>query len=273
MAILSYMMWGYYPVYAKSLDLAAVAAWVGLAMLSILIGLSNTPSRLLLTIPLVIFLPGYALVAALFPRSTLAIAERLTFSLGISIVLTIMGGFLLNLTSWGIQAESWTLLLAGLTLTATALAFMRRRFGTGTGAAGLSVGRVKLLMRPRDVLFFGIAAFVTLSALVVARQGVIEQDNTDFTQFWILPLQDNSVRLGFNNEEKATVTYRLQLQADNRVIHEWPGIVLASGQKWETVYDLPNKTEPLKNQAIVALLFRSDMPNVVYRRVALQPSN
>src|SRR5947209_2751623 len=41
----------------------------------------------ILTLPLVLLLPGYALTSALLPRQTLGIAERLLLSLGLSLTI------------------------------------------------------------------------------------------------------------------------------------------------------------------------------------------
>jgi hypothetical protein len=69
-------------------------------------------------------LPGYSFVKALFPskvpvptKSTeLDLIERVALSIGMSIVLVIINGFVLNYTSFGIRTTSVTLSLLTLTI-------------------------------------------------------------------------------------------------------------------------------------------------------------
>jgi hypothetical protein len=69
-------------------------------------------------------LPGYSFVKALFPikvpvptKSTeLDLIERVALSIGMSIVLVIINGFVLNYTSFGIRTTSVTLSLLALTI-------------------------------------------------------------------------------------------------------------------------------------------------------------
>src|SRR3989449_10926644 len=58
----------------------------------------------LLAILLVLFLPGYVLVAALFPTNEkLDWIERIALSVGLSIAVVPLLGILLNFTLWGIR--------------------------------------------------------------------------------------------------------------------------------------------------------------------------
>lgn len=65
--------------------------------------LSETPIRSALGIPVVLFYPGYALIAALFPKKgDLDGIERLALSFGLSIAVVPLMGLALNFTPWGI---------------------------------------------------------------------------------------------------------------------------------------------------------------------------
>jgi hypothetical protein len=65
----------------------------------------HVPGRIL-TLPLVLVLPGYAVTAALFPNRSLGVPERLVFSLGLSVAIVVLGGLLLNVTPFGVRAEA-----------------------------------------------------------------------------------------------------------------------------------------------------------------------
>lgn len=134
-------------------DLAAVTAW---ALLTVAVVALDPwqPLRVVLGLPFVLFLPGYALVAALFPERHRVVEtndpeapspsdghsedtdtieegidglERVALSLGLSIAVVPLIGLGLNYTPWGIRL---TPILAALTvfiLAASATAAWRRQ--------------------------------------------------------------------------------------------------------------------------------------------------
>jgi uncharacterized membrane protein len=63
-----------------------------------------SPVRIILGLPLVLFLPGYALIAALFPRKDdLDGIERIALSFGLSIAISPLLGLGLNYTPFGLR--------------------------------------------------------------------------------------------------------------------------------------------------------------------------
>ena len=73
------------------LDLALVIFFTLLCIPFVLIPPLNeiSPIRIILGLPLVLFLPGYALIATLFPRKDdLDAIERIALSFGLSIAIT-----------------------------------------------------------------------------------------------------------------------------------------------------------------------------------------
>src|SRR5438105_797407 len=79
------------------------------------------PSRIpivgiVLALPLVFILPGYALTEVLFRKRSLGAPERLLFSIGLSLAIAILSGLILNLLPGGLQAISWALWLGLFTV-------------------------------------------------------------------------------------------------------------------------------------------------------------
>ncbi|MCX9084527.1 MAG: DUF1616 domain-containing protein [Candidatus Methanoperedens sp.] len=69
--------------------------------------------RIIFALPLLLFLPGYMLIAAMFPkRGELSAIERFTLSIGLSIAITVFDGFGLNYTRWGFRPNSITISLS-----------------------------------------------------------------------------------------------------------------------------------------------------------------
>ena len=89
--------------------------------------LNETSVRIILGIPLVLFLPGYSLIAALFPKKNdLDVIERVALSFGISIAITSLLGLALNYTSWGIRLLPVVIALSGFIISVSILAYSRR---------------------------------------------------------------------------------------------------------------------------------------------------
>jgi uncharacterized membrane protein len=126
-------------------DLAAVIALVVLTLGVVFLPVvSETPLRIILGLPFVLFIPGYAFIAALFPEAGSGPVdsdadadddpeergidgiERVALSFGLSIAVVPLIGLVLNFTPWGIRLVPIMLAVSGFTLVATAIAAVRR---------------------------------------------------------------------------------------------------------------------------------------------------
>jgi uncharacterized membrane protein len=83
--------------------------------------------RAVLGLPVLLFFPGYALLAALFPkRSALGSIEWTAFSLGVSIAVVSLIGLILNYTPWGITLRSALMANAVFIIAASIAAWCQR---------------------------------------------------------------------------------------------------------------------------------------------------
>ncbi|WP_049980127.1 DUF1616 domain-containing protein [Halolamina rubra] len=136
------------PVRRLPADLAAVIALVGItAAVVFLPVVSETPLRVVFGLPFVLFVPGYAFIAALFPeagtfepsadgeearedavddREGIDGIERVALSFGLSIAVVPLIGLVLNFTPWGIQLVPIMVSVSLFTLASTAVAARRR---------------------------------------------------------------------------------------------------------------------------------------------------
>lgn len=221
------------------------------------------PLQALVALPLVLFLPGYAVTLALFPRNVLESAERLLFSVGLSIGLTILGGAVLNLLPGGLRENSWSLILVAITLTASAVALARKHEPLTTTLQWR--GKVRLA----NILQYELAVLLLMGAVWIARQPAPTSRVTGYTSLWMVPEQARSLTftIGINSAETETTKYRLELQLSGKVFEEWDNLELAPGQVWSSSFDL----SALGRQPVAALLYRTDQPNVIYRKVDFQP--
>ncbi len=245
----------------------AVAASSVAAMLMLLV-VSNTAIRVLLALPFMLALPGYAITVALFPRRALGIPERTLFSIGLSLAVVALGGLILNWTPWGLQADSWAVLLCATTCLASVMALARRRREVALAAAPAGLGLTGL-----QSLLLGLAAVVAVAAIGLARMPAPLQSAEGYTLLWMLPSADgnpNAVRLGVDSMELASTQFRLEVKADSRTLREWPSLTLMPGEKWERRIELP--AAEYGAGTIDAALYRLDDPRSVYRQVTLRRS-
>ncbi|MBC7090491.1 MAG: DUF1616 domain-containing protein [Nitrososphaeria archaeon] len=75
----------------------------------------------------VLFIPGYSLIEALYPREgDLTPLERLALSIGLSLALVPLVGLILNYTPWGIRLDPIVVSLSALTVSLTLTASYRK---------------------------------------------------------------------------------------------------------------------------------------------------
>jgi uncharacterized membrane protein len=284
----------------KSVDLLAAMAVAALAAALTLLGIESILLRALVALPLVLFVPGYTIVAAAFPGRPLpgifdepGPSERALFSLGVSLAVTAVGTVALDLTVWGLQAASWMALLSGVTIVASLIALVRRS-GVETPQRGVSTpdaleqtapnalsperkGQRVLPARVpnparlnlRQGVAVGVALLVAVAAVGLATTPAPPQGTLGYSQLWLLPASDrdpNLARLGLSSSEFDVTDYSLEVTLDGTPIYQWSTITLAPGEKWEAQMQLP-PSQP--GQVVEALLYRHDTPGRAYRRVTL----
>jgi len=103
--------------------LAAVTATLALISVTSGVGLYL---RYVFGSVLVLFLPGYALIEALYPKRELDELTRFALSIGLSLALVPLTGLALNYTPWGIRLLPVVVSLAGLTVALLVVALARK---------------------------------------------------------------------------------------------------------------------------------------------------
>jgi hypothetical protein len=156
--------------------LAAVA--VLCAVLALLIPVDGI--ALIFAVPLALFLPGYAIVAAAFARRKLAWTQVLLLSIALSLAVLVLGALVLNYAG-GIHPLSWAVLLLLVVFAGCRAAAVRR----GAGRGGPHWPRLQL--RRLELAMLGGAVAATAAALVLASSAVPANDALGYTQLWILP--------------------------------------------------------------------------------------
>ncbi len=118
--------------------LAVLAATAVAAVLIALVDVSVVPIRVLVALPLLLFVPGYVFVAALYPGArpessdigesgALTALERATLSVAVSVAVVPTLLFVLNFTPFGITLVPLVVAIVAWTTLFSVVAFFRRR--------------------------------------------------------------------------------------------------------------------------------------------------
>jgi uncharacterized membrane protein len=248
-------------------NLLAVMVIAVLSAVLALVMPADSIVRMIFALPLVFFLPGYAITAALLPMNSFRTTERLLFSLGLSVAATALSGLMLNLTDWGLQSKTWAITLAGIVLLAGAIAWLRSK-----PKAPVTPVPVKKYFKLsfRDLVLLWLAVVVMGVAVGLTRLPVAPNGVSGYTQLWMLPAtpgNSNNFHLGINSEEFTETRYRLQVKVDGQVVQEWPQLSLKPGETWETAIKL--QSDRSGSGSIEADLYNLDDPGTLYRHVKL----
>ncbi len=218
--------------------------------------------RTVFAIPLVLFLPGFALVGLLFPTPAIPTVERLLISAGTSIVVAILAGLALAWTGVLLTPVSWSVTLAVITLVGLAFAWLRR---VRRGALGPSFSFATM---PRlAALMVMVAALVAVNVVAGSRLIAGEQVSPPPAELWMVPVDDqpDEAQLGMRAGADGGA-YVIRLSANGVVLHEF-SFGLQPEQSWQTLVDL---TADARTQPIVARLYENGS-DAESRYVVLQP--
>lgn len=228
-------------------DLVLAVVWLAASIVAIYLPILNeTPVRYVLTIPVVLFIPGYCLIAALFPRvGDLTLLERIALAFGLSIVIVPFIGLGLNFTPLGIRLDPIVISLILFTWVMILVAHYRRailpveeRFKipfsniVGTIRDGIFPSESSKI----DRLLSSILVFVIIIAIITTIYVIASpREGEHFSEFFILgenhtaadyPDQivaghDYPLFIGIGNHEYRNTNYTIEIwmlhtEFDNR---------------------------------------------------------
>lgn len=251
----------------RSTTLLVVGTWALCGLASAAMPWLPVPMRIVVGVPLVTFLPGYALLrVALGGGSAFSgIGERVALSVGLSLALVVITGLLLELSPWHLSAQSWLVSLSLLTIVLCVAALVRSRseLPEPSDRSRARVGRI-------EIAAFSAAGLLAIGALVLAWSGATRQTGAPFTQLWLVPAHATMpvLEIGVENHEATVVTYRLEVLTGTAVVREWGPITLSNGERWTQRFDAPQLVDD--DASVTALLYRADLPPDPYRTVFLR---
>lgn len=235
----------------------ALVSWVGFDWTLNMVG----------AIVFALVLPGVLLARLL----GLGRRDGLTFTvaaLSLSAVSMVLIGLGLNVVHMLDQA-GWFKALVALNGVLALCVLLKAVIGAGRPAGSVGGGERPPAARvgAGQLACVAVALAMAVGAIAVARQGASEHRQFKFTNFWLLPVEGETdvFTIGVANREQRGMTYTLQIMTDGIVFRTVEGLQLDDGATWtENLSIIPQDSS---KGAIEAWLFRSDQPDVVYRRV------
>lgn len=239
-------------------------------------------------------------------RRELDISHRLTLSLGLSLTLDILGGFLLNVLPLGLRTQSWIALLSCLALIFALVTLYTRRsvmpsekemqgtlpvsgqqwmavieqqetmslggqpmVGQGSSKDLTYMSRSRIWVGVRSGIVFAFALTIVILSLLYATQGVAEQPRPGFTQLWMLPPGDTAQNCAVNVGIRS-------FENGPATYHAVMTINSVQTMSWPALALAPNQvwersiavtSTHTKNMLVKVILYKNDKPTVVYREV------
>ena len=258
--------------------------------------LNESLIRSALSLLMMLFLPGYALIAVLFPEKTgLEWLERIALSIGLSVAVVPLIGLGLNFTSWGIKEiplltslSVFTFLLSGIAYVIRArlpedsafeISFKTSALNLINEVMGKTESKTErtlsVLLAISFLVLIGTLGYVTFTPherepftafYILGPQKMAENYTTQYVQG-----QSGTYIIGVTNNEHKTMSYTMDVRLDNKSIplpKNLQNIKLAHNTTLEEPLVITPSIEG-KNMKLEFLLFNETEKKVPYRNLNL----
>jgi hypothetical protein len=250
-------------MYRRNLDIAVAAV---IALLGGLAAAKHLPGQV--TIPLgvgLFFAPGYLWSEAILTQRLPGL-ERTVTTLGMALILPILGGFLFYGLHIPLFKSSWVGLLVVLTLLGVVAVAVQRLRAVPVderqqrGPSQQAPRRSGLVLHS---VVFGLAGVIAIGSVAYSVKSAEAEKFPGYTMLWMTPVVDNSAaqniallsnnlaaqaqaateedtlqgkatqaHLGVTNHQGVPEQYELKLLRKGKVTNTWP-ITLNDGQSWQ----------------------------------------
>lgn len=252
----------------------AVINILSVLLIIIIVFVPSNVLRIILGLPFILFIPGYTLLAALFPRKTdLGRIERVALSFGLSIAVAVLMGLILNYT-WGLGLYPIVISLALFIFVTSAIAWYRRR--RLPAEEGFSIRwnadflRWRATSRLNRVLAIVLSAFILGVVGTLAYVIITPKAGEKFTEFYVLGLdgkaenypqellvgEEGKVTLGIvNHEHEGNLVYRVEITIDGESNSTIGPLTLANEEKWQSEVNFTSHKAG-ENQKLEFILYK-----------------
>lgn len=235
----------------------AVINILSVLLIIVIVFVPSNVLRIILGLPFILFIPGYTLLTALFPRRTdLRLVERVALSFGLSIAVVVLMGLMLHYT-WGLGLYPIVVSLAVFIFVTSIIAWYRRRRLPAEEGFSIRLNtdflRWRATSRLNRVLAIVLSAFILGVVGTLAYVIVTPKAGEKFTEFYVLGLDgkaenypqeivvggEGKVILGIvNHEQENDMVYRVEITVNGEVNDTIGPLTLASEEKWQSEVSL-----------------------------------
>ncbi len=263
------------------LDLLIILSWTVMTFVFFIIPtLDDSIIRTILGVPMVLFIPGYVLVMALFTKKNeLGSAEIICISFGLSIVVISLLGLFLDLT-FGIRLTPMIIILCTYIIIMVSVSMYRQRMYEDI--VDNVIPKIVLPKRRIDTILTMILIFMSILTVITIYYAIMTPKIGErFTEFYVLNSDrkaDNystSMMLnspvvlltGVVNNEYQHMNYTVNVVIDKDVLAT-EKLSLNHGDMWEkNITFVPDKVGD--NVKLEILLFKEDDYTIPYRKLHL----
>ncbi len=241
-------------------DLLIVCLWAAAAPM--IMTAPDLVPRILGSLPWFFVLPGYAALRALGIR-TGSLLELGVFTVGLSLALSIAGGFLLNAVG-ALNPAGWAAWLTIVTLALSGVAAIRNQ------PAGWPAGpwpRLAGLGR-RHYGMVAAAILAVAAAFLLAVRDDVGNGAFARTDFWMLPEEGafpTQVLLGIHNAEREMREFQVEMMSSERLVASWRSLRLEPGETVTWTAPLPPSAG--SGRRVEARLFKDGDRGRIFRKV------
>ncbi|MDD5702410.1 MAG: DUF1616 domain-containing protein [Dehalococcoidales bacterium] len=215
----------------KILNLPIMINIVSVLLILAIFLIPSYAARIILGLPFLLFLPGYALLSLLFVnRKGRSVIELIALSIAMSIAICGLIGLGLNYTSWGIKLEPVLYSVAAFTLVTSAAASIR---GALSSKPEKLILEYNIKFSAWQISGAGKSVFIILIVSILGALGVLgyivstPRTGEAFTEFYVLGL--NGQARNYPSEfiiENSRVTGVRYSQEPSETAGEWGRVTL-----------------------------------------------
>jgi uncharacterized membrane protein len=184
---------------------------------------------------------------------------------GLSIAITIFGGFVLNELGQ-LYPFGWAIWFSAVVIVASSIATIR---GGTTASPTITLQ----WPGPRTIII-GIAFVLAVGTTVATFRWKINADSNyhpfRFTEFWMVPLRPNdqgAFTIGIANQETKPIDFDVEVRLDGVTLAVWRSLTIKPGNSTTRIVTVPEAAAE-RERRVTAWLFKSGDPSYIYRQAS-----
>ena len=208
--------------------------------------------QIILGLPVVLFIPGYILLSALFPdKGSLSGVERITFSIGLSIAITVIIGVILNFTPWGIDLYP---LLISFSIFIVVMAFVAwyrslQSYEELSITVSINLSHWREIAGLDKILSISLVVAVLIALGSIGYVIAVPKHEQMFTEFYILSTDGKAedyprqvvlgepveLTIGIVNHEDDVISYMVKIKGAGIENSQIDTGELTDGEEWQEI--------------------------------------